>query len=72
MELSLTILFYFAYRWKTKIISHKAESFYFHQNIWRSDFIFHVETSIPCNLHQGGFGLDAELECVWNLALAII
>lgn len=55
MELSLNILFYFESRWKTKIISHKTESFYFHQNIWESDFIFNLDTSIQRNFFKGGF-----------------
>lgn len=44
MELSVNILFYLEYRWKTKIIAHKTESFYFHQNIWKSYFIFNLDT----------------------------
>lgn len=55
MELSLNILFYFAYRWKTKIISHKTESFYFHQNIWKSDFILNVDTQVQCDFGKGPF-----------------
>ena len=43
MELSLNILFYFEHRGETKIISHKTESFYFHQNIWKSYFIFNLD-----------------------------
>lgn len=59
MDLSLNSLFYSEHRWTTKILSHKTESFYFHQNIWKSDFSFQADTPIPwdlCKAEVGGPG----------------